>query len=46
MLEFKLRFLTLMQEVLDKLCVMLQVGLDYHSDFSGLGIFYSIKKLL
>lgn len=33
--------------MLDKLlCVMLQVGLDYHSDFSGLGIFYAIKKLL
>lgn len=25
-----------MQDVLDKLCVMLQVGLDDHSDFSDL----------
>lgn len=24
--------------------VVLPVGLDYHGDFSGLGIFYSIKK--
>lgn len=42
----KSRFLTLMHVVLDKLlCVMLKVVFDYQSDFSGLGIFYSIKLL-
>lgn len=35
-----------MQDVLDKLCVMLQVDLDDHSDFSDLDIFDCVRKLL
>jgi len=34
-----------MQEVLDTLlCVMLQVVLDYHSDFSSLAIFFTLLE--
>lgn len=35
-----------MQDVLDKLCVMLQVDLDDHSDFSDLDVFDSVRKLI